>query len=443
MIDIKLIPISELIPNPNNPRIIKDDKYKKLVESLRDFPKMLELRPLVIDKDNIVIGGNMRLRALQELKYKEVPIVYASELTREEIKKFIILDNTEFGSWDYDVLSNEYEIEELESLGLDVENITAWDRVGDNENLEDIPEVSEKSISQLKDIYLLDNKHRVMCGDSVNHNDVYHLMNGAKAELLFTSPPYSDLRQYKGNKNLSLDNLCRFIPAFYEYVKFQVVNLGIVRRDNEIFQYWDNYINAAKEAGYKLLSWNVWNKDFAGNIGNQNYMFAIIHEFLFVFGTETKKLNRIIPNDLEQAGKRNKYRPMVNNKVVGVSRVKDNLEFTGGYETHSHKQIGTVTTCYPQLARDKHTKHPAMFPVDLPIEYILSMTNKNEIVIDPFSGSGTTLIACEQTNRVCYGMELEPLYIDVILKRYHKLYPEKEITCINRDVDLSELFNEL
>jgi len=122
MIDIKLISISELIPNPKNPRIIKDDKYKKLVESLRDFPKMLELRPLVIDKDNIVIGGNMRLRALQELKYKEVPIVYASELTKEEIKKFIILDNTEFGSWDYDVLSNEYEIEELENLGFDVGN---------------------------------------------------------------------------------------------------------------------------------------------------------------------------------------------------------------------------------------------------------------------------------------------------------------------------------
>lgn len=115
--------LSEIKSNPNNPRIIKDEKFNKLVNSIKDFPKMMELRPIVIDENNIVLGGNMRLKALKELKYTEIPnewIKRASELTESEKQQFIIKDNVGFGDWDWELLANEWNNEELESWGLDI-----------------------------------------------------------------------------------------------------------------------------------------------------------------------------------------------------------------------------------------------------------------------------------------------------------------------------------
>ena len=112
--------INLIKPNPNNPRIIKDDKFKKLVQSIQDFPQMLELRPIVIDENNIVLGGNMRLKACQELGLKDVPTIYAKDLTEEQKKEFIIKDNVGFGEWNWDDLANEWDAEQLTEWGLDV-----------------------------------------------------------------------------------------------------------------------------------------------------------------------------------------------------------------------------------------------------------------------------------------------------------------------------------
>lgn len=117
---MQLLPIKKIVANPNNPRIIKDDKFKKLVQSIKDFPKMLELRPIVVDEDNVVLGGNMRLRALQELGIKEVPVLYANDLTEEQKKEFIIKDNVGFGEWEWDVLANEWDVDKLTEWGLDI-----------------------------------------------------------------------------------------------------------------------------------------------------------------------------------------------------------------------------------------------------------------------------------------------------------------------------------
>ena len=118
----ELINIKEIKTNPLNPRIIKDDKYKKLVKSIQEFPEMLELRPLVIDENNIVLGGNMRLRVLQELKYKQVPCVRAKDLTAEQKNEFIIKDNLGYGEWDWDVLGNDWDAELLDAWGLENPN---------------------------------------------------------------------------------------------------------------------------------------------------------------------------------------------------------------------------------------------------------------------------------------------------------------------------------
>jgi hypothetical protein len=118
--EIKTVKLSEVKINPNNPRIIKDDKFSKLVKSIQEFPKMLEIRPIVVNADMIVLGGNMRLKACKEAGLKEVPIIFADDLTEDEQRQFIIKDNVGFGEWDWDMLANEWEPELLESWGLDV-----------------------------------------------------------------------------------------------------------------------------------------------------------------------------------------------------------------------------------------------------------------------------------------------------------------------------------
>ena len=114
------VKLSEIKPNPKNPRLIKDEKFKKLVKSIKDFPQMLELRPIVIDENNIILGGNMRYKALKEAGYKEVSIVRANELTEEQKDEFIVKDNVGFGEWDWDSLANEWDVEKLDDWGLDV-----------------------------------------------------------------------------------------------------------------------------------------------------------------------------------------------------------------------------------------------------------------------------------------------------------------------------------
>jgi ParB-like chromosome segregation protein Spo0J len=114
------VPINEVKSNPNNPRIIKDDKFKKLVASIKELPQMLELRPIVVNEDMIVLGGNMRLKACKEAGLKEIPIIKASELNEEQQRAFIIKDNVGFGEWDWDALANEWDAEQLDEWGLDV-----------------------------------------------------------------------------------------------------------------------------------------------------------------------------------------------------------------------------------------------------------------------------------------------------------------------------------
>jgi hypothetical protein len=116
----EIVKISEVKTNPNNPRIIKDDKFQKLVNSIKEFPKMLEIRPIVVNDDMIVLGGNMRLKACKEAGLKEVPIIKASDLTEDEQRQFIIKDNVSGGEWDWEILANEWDVEQLEEWGLDV-----------------------------------------------------------------------------------------------------------------------------------------------------------------------------------------------------------------------------------------------------------------------------------------------------------------------------------
>ena len=122
----KLVKISEVKLNPNNPRQIKDDKFKNLVKSIKDFPEMLDIRPIVVNEDMVILGGNMRFRACKEAGLKEVPIIVANNLTEDQQREFLIKDNVSGGEWDWDLLANEWEVEQLEEWGLDVPKILEY-----------------------------------------------------------------------------------------------------------------------------------------------------------------------------------------------------------------------------------------------------------------------------------------------------------------------------
>ena len=120
--EIQKSKISEIKLNPNNPRLIKDDKFTKLVQSIKDFPEMLDIRPIVVNQDMVILGGNMRFKACKEAGLKEVPIIVADNLTEEQQREFLIKDNTSGGEWDFEMLANEWDVEQLEDWGLDVPN---------------------------------------------------------------------------------------------------------------------------------------------------------------------------------------------------------------------------------------------------------------------------------------------------------------------------------
>jgi DNA modification methylase len=183
----EIININKVKSNPNNPRIIKDDKFEKLVKSIKEFPKMLELRPIVVNNDMIVLGGNMRLKACKEAGLKQVHIIKASELTEEEQREFIIKDNVGFGEWDWELINAEWDLEQLDNWGLDVPNFEPIVLEAEEDNFE-MPEEVKTDIV-LGDLFEI-GEHRLLCGDSTDSDQVAKLMNGQKADMVFTDPPY-------------------------------------------------------------------------------------------------------------------------------------------------------------------------------------------------------------------------------------------------------------
>jgi DNA modification methylase len=183
---MKRVPISQVIPNPTNPRIIKDDKFKKLTKSIQEFPEMLELRPIVVDSNMVVLGGNMRLKACIAAGLKEVPIIVADNLTEQQQAEFIIKDNVGFGEWDWDLLANQWDVEALEDWGLELPFDNTPVLEAEEDDYEAPSEIQTDIV--LGDLIEIGN-HRLLCGDSTDSDAVARLMNNETVNLL-TDPPY-------------------------------------------------------------------------------------------------------------------------------------------------------------------------------------------------------------------------------------------------------------
>jgi DNA modification methylase len=184
------VKLTDVKANPNNPRVIRDEKFAKLKQSIIDFPEMLEKRPLVCYTEGehyIVLGGNMRLKALSDIGAKEIPIILADEWTEEQRAQFLIKDNVGFGEWDWNALANEWDADKLEAWGLELPPMDAIELAAEEDNYE-MPDELQTDIV-LGDLFEI-GEHRLLCGDSTDSDQVAKLMNGEKADMVFTDPPY-------------------------------------------------------------------------------------------------------------------------------------------------------------------------------------------------------------------------------------------------------------
>ena len=181
-------------------------------------------------------------------------------------------------------------------------------------------------------------------------------------------------------------------------------------------EYWNEYIKKARDCGYKFVSWNVWNRSGSGgSVGAITALFPIEHEFIFIFCKEVHK------DDINKT-KINKH---AGQHRSGGDRQKDGSLIHKNRKINPNRRLGTVQTIDFERNIEYKQLHPAVFPIQLPAEFISAILNEDMICIDPFLGAGTTLIACEQLNRICYGMELDLIYCDVIIQRWEKFTGQK------------------
>ncbi len=406
----ELINPSKLKNHPKN----RNKHGQDQIERLSELYKYHGVRhPIIVSKlSGFIVAGHGRKLAAIRAGLKEMPVVYQDFQSADQEYAFIQSDNA-IASWsELDLSGINTDIQDLgpdfdiNMLGIRDFTIDVADKFEDKD-ADEIPEEVDP-IAKLGQIFKLGD-HRLMCGDSTDEATINLLFDRSNAELCFTSPPYSDQRDYNGDKDLSIEKLAQFIPAAQKHCHYFAINLGYQRKDGEVFPYWDDYIRIAKNAGLKFLSWNIWNKGECTSIGNQTAMFGISHEWIFVFGSKKKELKRTIEN--KNGGEYNDH-SSIRNKDGSITKGKSKF-------VHSHSQLKTVYDCVPQKARDE-IKHPARFPVEFPVGYIESMTSPGQSIYEPFGGSGSTLIACEKTNRKCFMMELDPHYVDVIIARFKK-----------------------
>ena len=355
--------LSDIKANPDNPRVIKDEAFNKLVQSIKDFPKMMALRPMVVDDNLTVLGGNMRLRALRHLGYKDIPdewVKRASDLTEEEQKQFIIKDNVSVGDWDWDTLANEWDVQDLKDWGLEMPADWGVERVEAKEDDYEIPDEIETDIV-VGDIFEI-GEHRLMCGDSTNGDDVAKLMNGEKADIMVTDPPYG----------IDLD-------TDYSKMGATTTKYEKIKGDDKEFDLTDVISISGTKEQY------IWGGDY------------FVNSLDWMSGTQIIWAKRHSEEE---------------NKVFGSA-------FESLWVSYKCKKLIWFIRPINQSS-ERLGKHPTQKPIEC-MSRCIEMSKLKGGVYDAFLGSGSTMVAAHQLNRKCYGIEISPKYCQVIIDRMLKL----------------------
>jgi site-specific DNA-methyltransferase (adenine-specific) len=379
---IQNVPINSVKANPNNPRIIKDDKFAKLVKSINEFPQMLNLRPIVVNDDMVVLGGNMRLKACKEAGLKEIPIIKASELTEQQQKEFIVKDNVGYGEWDWDDLANNWDAAELEEWGLDIPDFKTEDEAQEDDY--EIPEHLRTDIV-LGDLFEI-GPHRLLCGDSTQTDTFAKLFENQLADLVVTDPPYNVAYEGKTKDALTIQNDSMSDDSFYQFLYDFYTALGTYTKAGGAWYVWHadsegaNFRSAMKNAGIMVKQCLIWVKN-SMVMGRQDYQW--------------------------------RHEPCLYGWKEGAAH--------GWYS--DRKQTTILEFDRPS----RNTEHPTMKPIGLIAYQIGNSSKQGDIVADGFGGSGTTMVAAHQLNRKGYLVEFDPKYCQVIVDRMIKLDPTLEV----------------
>ena len=471
--EVKEVKIGLIKSNPNNPRIIKDEKFAKLVESIKSFPEMLKLRPIVVNEDMVVLGGNMRLKACKEAGLKQVPIIKASELSSEQQKEFIIKDNVGFGEWDYSMLANEWDVEQLTEWGLDIPDFKIEGEAEEDDF--DVPEGGIETDIVIGDLFEI-GEHRLLCGDSTDSDAVAKLMDGQKADMAHNDPPYGMKKEKDGvlNDNLNYSDLLDFNR---EWIALQFMHL----KDNGSWYCWGideplmdiysdilkPYIKAEKATFRNLLTWDKGHgqsqnseltrsfatadekclfvmlgvQGFNDNADNYFEGFESIREYLL---TQKNKLGWSVDKIIEITGKSSashyfsksqwhfptrEHYNSIREAAKGdafqkeYDALKKEYYSTRAFFNNTHDNMNNVWHFARHIKEGSEGGHATPKPIPLCERAIKSSCPDNGLVLDFFLGSGSTMVAAHQLKRKCYGMELDPKYCQVIVDRMLKLDP--------------------
>lgn len=410
--------IDEITPYENNPRN-NEEAVKYVAESIKQFGFK---NPIIIDKDNVIIAGHTRLKAAQKLGLKEVPTIQADDLTPDQIKAFRIADNkvAEFSTWDIEKLEIELADIDLDMSSLGFEDLDLKEEKEVEEDNFDIDEYldEEPPKTKLGEIYKLGH-HYLMCGDSTKEKDVEKLMEAAgtpkEADLLFTDPPYNvNVHNSDGltieNDNLNSDIFSEFLNNAFKCASNHLKDGGafyIWHGDSESI----NFRTACANNDLLVKECLIWVKNHF-NLGRQDYQWR--HEPCLYgwkegaahYFVDNRSLDTIIEDEIDL-------------DKMKKEDMKKLLE-----EIYSDKVATTI------IHEDKPLKndlHPTMKPLKMCADLIKNSSRQDEIVLDLFGGSGSTLLACEQINRNCYMMELDEKYCDVIIERWETFTGEKAV----------------
>ena len=410
----EMIKLSFIEPNngqieglPKNPRFIKNDKYEKLKKSLEEHPQMLALRELLVyphgDK-YVIIGGNMRYRAMKELKFKTAPCkVISASTSVDDLKAYTIKDNSGFGDWDFDLLANDWDMSLLEDCAIDVPSFDDIMEEEPNEATEDdFDESTDKADSKVKfgEVWQL-GEHRLMCGDSTDDKCVKSLMGGEMADMVFTDPPYNVAI---GSKNAFLNSVQKAERCCEDIANDKGMTDEEIGEALWLPAFQNLYSNSKDECAIYVTMPQGGTHMMMMMMKMAEAQWQVKHELIWVKNSPTFSMGRL---DYDY-----QHEPI----VYGWKK-KHKFYGKGKY----NKSIWNI---------DKPRKcdlHPTMKPVSLIENALKNSSLENDNVLDLFGGSGTTLIACEQLNRKCFMMEYDPHYCDVIIARWEKLTGKKAV----------------
>lgn len=422
MYQIVQMKISDVCPYDKNPRI-NDDAVEPVAKSIQDFGFR---SPIIVDKNHVIICGHTRFKAAQKLGLATIPVHVAADLTPEQTKALRLVDNRtgELAQWDLNML--QIEISELDHLNIQMDEygfselelaqiFENHDPVAHGKTDPDaIPEITEAPVSKRGTVYLLGD-HRVMCGDSTNQADMIKLMHGRMADMWLTDPPYNVAYESANGMRIQNDNMTvrdfdRFLTKAFTTAA-HAMNPGasyyIFHSDN----YGNNFRNAIIAAGLTIRQCLIWVKN-GFILGRQDYQWG--HEPCLYgwkdgaahkWNGDRKQSTVIdIPDNALIQREDGRWQLKVGNRVFSIAK-----------EAVCEEEITSVIECAKPARNDIH---PTMKPVELLIRLLKHSSNREDLIIDTFGGSGSTLIAAEQTGRTAYLMELDERYVDAIRKRY-------------------------